>query len=79
MKLIFYIIDKYGKRTGAKINVEKTQGLWLENWKKRTDRPFNIDWKSNKVRVLGIWVSNEDTTNDNFIKQESKIENKFQF
>ena len=39
---IFYIIDKYEKGTGAKINVEKTEGLWLGNWKKRTDRPFNI-------------------------------------
>ena len=76
---IFYIIDKYEMGTGAKINVEKTEGLWLGNWKKRTDRPFNIDWKSNKARVLGIWVGNEDTTNDNFIEQESKIKNKFQF
>ena len=47
------------------------------DWKKRTDRPFNIDWKSNKVSVLGIWVG--DTTNDNFIEQEFKIKNKFQF
>ena len=47
--------------------------------KKRTDRPFNIDWKSNKARVLGIWVANEDATNDNFIEQESKIKNKLQF
>ena len=47
--------------------------------KKRTDRPFNIDWKSNKVRVLGIWVGNEDTTNYNFIEQEFKTKNKLQF
>ena len=40
---------------------------------------FNVDWKGNKVRVLGIWVGNEDTTNDNFIEQESNIKNKFQF
>ena len=39
----FYIIDNYKKGTGAKINVEKTEGLWLGNRKKRTDRPFNID------------------------------------
>ena len=62
-----------------KLMWKKTEGLWLGNWRKRTDRPFNIDRKSNKVRVLGIWVGNEDTTNDNFIEQESKIKNKFQF
>ena len=56
--------------------MEKTEGLWLGDWKKRT---ANIDWKSNEVRVLGIWVGNEDTTNDNFIEQESKIKNKLQF
>ena len=69
----FCIIDKYEQGTGAKINVEKTEGLWLGNWKKRTDKPFNVDWKNKKVRVLGIWVGNEDTTYDNFIEQESKI------
>ena len=31
------------------------------------------------MKVLGIWVGNEDTTNDNFIEQESKIKNKLQF
>ena len=36
---------------------------------KRTEGPFNIDWKSNKLRILGICVGNEDTTNDNFIEQ----------
>ena len=46
---------------------------------KRTDRPFNLDWKNSKVKALGIWIGNEDTSNENFIEQQSKIKNKLIF
>ena len=50
IKEIFNIIGKYEKGTGAKINVEKAEGLWLGSWKQRTDKPFNLDWKNSKVK-----------------------------
>ena len=76
---IFKVIQKYEKGTGAKANVEKTEGLWLGSWKKGTDRPFNLDWKNSKVKALGIWIGNEDTSNENFIEQQSKIKSKLIF
>ena len=63
IKEIFNVTGKYERGTGAKINFEKTEGLWLGSWKQRTDKPFNLDWKSSKVKCLGIWTGNEDTTN----------------
>ena len=41
IKIPLKVIQKYEKATGVKINVEKTEGLWLGSWQKRTDRPFN--------------------------------------
>ena len=78
IKEIFNVI-KYERGTGAKINVEKTEELWLGSWKQRIDEPFNLDWKNSKVKYLGIWVGNEDTTNENFIEQQSKVKNKLNF
>ena len=79
IKEIFNVIGKYERGTGAKINVEQTEGLWLGSWKQRTDKPFNLDWKNSKVKCLGIWIGNEDTTNENFIEQQSKVKNKLKF
>ena len=76
---IFKVIQKFEKGTGAKANVEKTERLWLGSWKKRTDRPFNLDWKNSEVKALGIWIGNEDTSNENFIEQQSKIKSKLIF
>ena len=79
IKESFNVIGKYERGTGAKINVEKTEGLWLGSWKQRTDKPFNLDWKNSKVKCLGIWIGNEDTTNENSIEQQSKVKNKLKF
>ena len=46
---------------------------------RRTDKPFNLDWKNSKVKSLGIWIGNEDTTNEKFIEQQSKIHYKWNF
>ena len=79
IKEIFNVIGKYESSTGTKINVEKMEGLWLGSWKQRTDKPFNLDWKNSKVKCLCIWIGNEDTTNKNYIEQQSKVKNKLKF
>ena len=73
----FSVGDSSRPRTSK--GVEKTEGLWLGSWKQRTDKPFNLDWKSSRVKCLGIWIGNEDTTNENFIEQQSKVKNKLKF
>ena len=58
----------YEKATGAKINYEKTKGLWVGSWKNRTDDPFQeidphqtkrIKWTNKNVEYLGVYVGNE--------------------
>ena len=45
----------YGEGSGSKINVSKTQGLWLGAWKNRTDKPGNFNWNNQKIKILGIY------------------------
>ena len=62
-----------------KLTLKKRKGFVARKLKKRTDRPFNLDWKNSKVKALGIWIGNEDTPNENFIEQQAKIKNKLIF
>ena len=43
-------LDAYGKGTGAKVNYEKTKGLWIGNWRTRQDSPIDIKWTNENVK-----------------------------
>ena len=43
----------FGKASGAKLNLEKTCGIWLGAWRHREDKPFGINWVKNK-KMLGV-------------------------
>ena len=67
-KEVYKDLNLYQEGSGAKINFEKTQGLWLGKWAHRTDDPFGslyaephhkIKWTNKNVRYLGIFVGND--------------------
>ena len=53
-----YHLDLYKKASGAKVNREKCEGLWLGSDQNRTDKPFGFKWQSDKIKVLGIHMGN---------------------
>ena len=53
-------ISQYEDATGAKINYEKTKGLWAGAWKRRRNCPLQIKWTNKNVKNLGIYFGNED-------------------
>ena len=50
----------YEDATGAKVNLEKTEGLWLGAWKNRLDTPLNIVWTNKNVKRLGVYFGNDN-------------------
>ena len=53
----------FGRASGAKLNVNKTRGMFLGKWKSRSDHPFGISWvDSTKLlgNTLGNFLSNDD-------------------
>ena len=46
------MLSKYEQATNAKLNVTKTEGLWVGDWEGRDDRPLN-------VKLTGILVGND--------------------
>ena len=60
---LFKTLGKYQKATNAKINKDKTEGLWVGNWKNRQDNPLNLKWTSSNVKFLGIYIGNKVGSN----------------
>ncbi len=68
------VIRVYEAASGAKININKTKGLWLGASKLNELRNEDIEFTNTKVNVLGIWVGNVDCTEDNWKPVISKFE-----
>lgn len=57
------LTERYGKGTGAKLNLSKTEVMWLGAWLGNPNKPFDLKWVT-KMRVLGVYFgSNTDGDN----------------
>lgn len=54
----FRVIRKFESVSGAKLNSQKTEGLWVGSWRNRQDRPIDITWKSDFIKTLGAHLGN---------------------
>ena len=78
---IFNILAKFEKATNSKINVDKTDGLWVGSWKNRLDKPRDIKWVNTKVNNLGVFIGNnrQDCEFQSFEGVKEKIRNKLNY
>ena len=61
------------RASGAKVNYEKTKGLWCGAWKNRTDTPLNIKWTSENVENSGVYFGNDHPASATFTKILPKV------
>ena len=54
---LFKAISLYEKGSGARLNISKTEAMWLGNWKDRCDKPLGLNLVD-KMKVLGILFGN---------------------
>lgn len=87
-KEVFKELKDYERATGAKVNYEKTQGLWLGKWRGRTDDPFDrlyedntrrVSWTCGNVKHLGIYVGNDDPVSATFNEIIPKMKKRLHF
>ena len=52
-------MENFGKATNARTNIDKTEAIWLGNWKNNSDTPLNLKWTNSMVNNLGVWVGND--------------------
>ena len=59
------ILELYEKASSSKINLSKSQALWVGAYKNRFDKPGKMVWSNFSIKILGITF--ENYTPDNSI------------
>ena len=65
---LFKLINKFEICSGLKLNMSKTEALWIRKDKNKTEEPFNIKWSSKPIKILGIYIGHnkEEVSRTNF-------------
>ena len=66
-------IRLFERSSGAKLNQQKTEGLWLGTWRGRPDKPYGFTWKSTRIKVLGVWIGESSVKFANYEDRYSAI------
>jgi exonuclease III len=68
----FLVAELYGLASGARLNVDKCQGLWLGSWRGNAYRPLSLQWTSDVVKFFGIYLGNGsyEKENENLVFQK---------
>ena len=66
-------IDLHEKGTGARLNKSKTEAMWLEDWRSRSDEPLGLTWV-NKMKVLGVFFGMVPVELDNRMPKINNLE-----
>lgn len=71
----FEVIQRYEAASGSKLNMEKTEGVYVGQQTGRTTGPVPITWKTDAITVLGTKMGNN--MEQDWPKQLDKLEKKF--
>ena len=50
------LLEIYQRASGAKVNVQKTQGFFMGKHRYEKDTPLDIRWTNEKIRILGFYM-----------------------
>ena len=70
---LFAAVSLYEKGTGARLNLSKTEAMWLGAWKSRQDEPLGLSWVK-KMKILGIVFGVSNVERDNWEPRLSKLD-----
>ena len=66
-------VNVYERGTGAKLNLSKTDQMWLGVWRSRSDEPLGLKWVR-KMKILGVFFGTVSTEEDNWKPKIEKLE-----
>lgn len=70
---LFKVISIYEAGSGAKLNMSKTEAMWLGAWRDRSDEPLGLSWVR-KVKILGVTFGTVPVEQDNWQPKLNKLE-----
>ena len=51
------VVHKFELGSAAKLNISKSEAMWLGRWRGQGDSPFGLRWVT-KIHILGVFFSN---------------------
>ena len=73
LQCLFRVVALYERGTGAKLNLSKTEAMWLGAWKDRPDQPLGLTWVR-KMKLLGVTFGVDNVERDNWDPRLSKLD-----
>ena len=70
---LFVLLEIYERASGAKVNLQKTQGFLMGKLRYEKDTPLDIRWTNETIKVLGFYFGNIDVSKDNWEPIIAKI------
>ena len=67
---LFVLLEIYERASGAKVNLQKTQGFLMGKFRYEKDTPLDVRWTK---EVLGFYFGNIDVSKDNWEPIIAKI------
>ena len=74
IRAVFSVYSRFELGTGSKLNTDKCRGLWLGVWRGRHHSPVAIQWSSDKVKILGVFVGHRDLAMANWLPRLEAVE-----
>ena len=59
-EIVESVYDLYSRASAARLNRQKTQGLWVGSWTDRKDTPLGYNWTSEGLVFLGVHLGNSN-------------------
>ena len=64
----------YSSASAARLNLQKSQGLWVGPWTRRNDKPLGFKWNNEGLPFLGVHLGNSHFyTQQNWIHCKEKL------
>ena len=78
---LFNTLKIYDKATNAKINIDKTEALWVGKWKNNIHKPLGLKWVNDMVKFVGTYIGNnrDDASGQSFSEIIDSIKNKLSY
>ena len=60
------LVNDFAPVSGLKLNVRKTNALWLGKWRNNRTTPLQLSWPRDPVKILGTYFSYDNKNNDHY-------------
>lgn len=66
VRKILIFIELFELVSGAKLNKQKTFGMWLGRWRGRSDQPVGLNWTNEGKKFYGVYLGTNECSKKNW-------------